>query len=125
MSVNKVIVIGNLGTDPELKKTENSMVCNLSVATTDRVKKGEEWIDDTQWHRVVCWGKQAENCGKFLQKGSQVYVEGKLQTRSWDDKEGVKRYTTEINAFTVQFLTKLKPREQAAEAAPTEITPPF
>ncbi|EPZ49902.1 single-stranded DNA-binding protein [Halobacteriovorax sp. GFR7] len=106
MSVNKVILVGRLGQDPELKYTPSGMaVCNFSLAT------GESWTDKngqkqerTEWHRVVVWGKLAELCGQYLAKGRQAYLEGQLQTRSWEDKDGNKRYTTEINARTVQFL---------------------
>jgi single-strand DNA-binding protein len=105
-SVNKVIVIGNLGKDPELRYTPGGQaVCDLSVATTDQwTDKGGERKEQTEWHRVVVWGKQAENCSQYLTKGRQVYVEGRLRTRQWDDKDGNKRYTTEIVAQTVQFL---------------------
>ncbi|MFG1500888.1 single-stranded DNA-binding protein [Halobacteriovorax sp. XZX-3] len=106
MSVNKVILVGRLGQDPELKYTPSGMaVCNFSLAT------GESWTDKngqkqerTEWHRVVVWGKLAELCGQYLAKGRQAYLEGQLQTRSWEDKDGNKRYTTEINARTIQFL---------------------
>lgn len=106
MSVNKVILLGRLGQDPELKYTPGgSPVCNFSLATT------ESWTDKagakqekTEWHRVVVWGKLAELCNQYLSKGRQAFLEGRLQTRSWDDKDGNKRYTTEILASTVQFI---------------------
>ena len=107
-SVNKVILIGNLGRDPELKYTQSQTpVCNLSVATNEvwNDKSGERQ-ERTEWHRVVVWGKQGENVSKYLRKGSQVYVEGSLSTRSWEDKSGQKRYTTEIRAVAVQFLDR-------------------
>ncbi len=105
-SVNKVILVGNLGADPELKYTpSNRPVCNLSVATNEVWKdKGGNKQERTEWHRVNVWGEQAENCSKFLAKGRMVYVEGRLQTRSWDDKEGKKRYSTEVVADRVVFL---------------------
>src|SRR5215813_5398130 len=105
-SINKVILIGNLGKDPELRYTPGGQaVCDLSIATTDQwTDKSGERKEQTEWHRVVVWGKQAENCSQYLSKGRQVYVEGRLRTRQWDDKEGNKRYTTEIVAQTVQFL---------------------
>lgn len=104
--VNKVIIVGNLGANPELKFTPNGQaVARMNLAT------GESWTDKngqkqerTEWHRVVVWGKLAEICGKHLSKGRQVYVEGRLQTRSWEDQQGQKRYTTEVVANTVQFL---------------------
>ena len=106
-SVNRVIILGNLGADPELRYTQSGMaVCTLSVATTDvRNDRDGNRQENTEWHRVVVWNKQAENCAKYLAKGRSVYVEGRLQTRSWDDKQtGQKRYTTEIVAQTVQFI---------------------
>jgi single-strand DNA-binding protein len=104
--VNKVIVLGRLGADPEVKNiSANQTVARLSVATsenwTDKEGKKQE---RTEWHRVVVWGKLAELCGKYLTKGRQVYVEGRLQTRSWEDQQGQKKYSTEVVANTVQFL---------------------
>lgn len=104
--VNKVIVIGRLGSDPEVKTiSTGNTVARLSVATSDQWtdKEGQKQ-ERTEWHRVVVWGKLAELCGKYLSKGRQVYLEGRLQTRSWEDQQGVKKYTTEIVAQTVQFL---------------------
>ena len=105
-SVNKVILVGNLGADPELKYTpSNRAVCNLSVATNEVWKdKSGQKQERTEWHRVIVWAEQAENCSKFLSKGRMVYVEGRLQTRSWDDKDGKKRYSTEIVADREVFL---------------------
>lgn len=106
MSVNKVILVGRLGQEPELKYTPSGMaVCNFSLATSDSwTDKSGQKQERTEWHRVVVWGKLAELCGQYLGKGRQAYVEGSLQTRSWEGKDGGKRYTTEINAKTVQFL---------------------
>ena len=106
MSVNKVILVGRLGQDPELKYTPSGMaVCNFSLATGDTwTDKNGQKQERTEWHRVVVWGKLAELCGQYLAKGRQAYLEGALQTRSWEGKDGQKRYTTEINAKTVQFL---------------------
>jgi len=107
MSVNKVIILGRLGQDPELKHTPSgNAVCNFSLATTEswNDKASGQKQEKTEWHRVVVWGKLAELCNQYLAKGRQAYVEGSLQTRSWDDKEGNKKYTTEINAKTVQFI---------------------
>ena len=105
-SVNKVILVGNLGADPDLKYTpSNRPVCNLSIATNEVWKnKDGEKQEKVEWHRVNVWGDQAENCSKFLAKGRMVYIEGKLQTRKWQDKEGKDRYTTEIIADRVVFL---------------------
>jgi len=104
--INKVIIVGNLGKDPELRHTpQGQAVCNFSIATSESwTDKGGQKQEKTEWHRIVVWGKLGELCGKYLQKGRQAYVEGKLQTRAWDDKDGQKRYTTEIVANTVQFL---------------------
>ena len=106
-SVNKVILIGNLGADPELKYTpSNRPVCNLSLATNEVFKdKTGSRQERTEWHRVTVWGEQAEHCSKYLGKGRSVYVEGRLQTRSWDDKEGKKRYSTDVVADRVVFLS--------------------
>lgn len=107
-SLNRVMIIGNLGQDPELRYTANQApVATFSVATTDyRTGADGQRQDVTEWHRVVVWNKLAENCAKFLAKGRTVYVEGRLQTRSWDDKQtGQKRYQTEIVAQNIQFLT--------------------
>jgi single-strand DNA-binding protein len=94
-----------LGADPELRYTQSQTpVATLSIATTHYKGEGENKEEQTEWHRVVVWGRQAENCNKYLSKGRSVYVEGRLQTRSWDDKSGVTRYTTEIIAQQVQFL---------------------
>ena len=105
--INKVIIVGNLGRDPEVRYTASgSAVANFSVATSEtwNDKSTGEKKERTEWHRIVAWDKLGEICGKYLSKGRQVYVEGKLQTRSYDDKDGVKRYTTEIIAQDVQFL---------------------
>lgn len=107
-SLNRVMIIGNLGQDPELRYTANqTAVATFSVATTDyRTGADGQRQDFTEWHRVVVWSKSAENCAKYLAKGRTVFIEGRLQTRSWDDKQsGQKRYTTEIVAQNVQFLT--------------------
>lgn len=106
MSVNKVIIVGRLGADPEMKTiSSGSAVTNFNLATS------ESWVDRdgqkqerTEWHRVVVWGKLAEICSQHLSKGRQVFVEGRLQTRSWEDQQGQKRYTTEVVANNVQFL---------------------
>jgi single-strand DNA-binding protein len=104
-SVNKVILIGNLGADPELKYTPSQRpLCNLRIATTEVYKdKSGQRQEKTEWHRVTVWGDQAENCNKYLAKGRSVYVEGRLQTRSYD-KDGQKHYATDIVADRVVFL---------------------
>jgi single-strand DNA-binding protein len=106
-SVNKVIVVGNLGKDPDTRfLPDGKAVCNFSVATTDtwKDKATGEKKEATEWHRVSSFGRLAEICGEYLKKGSQVYVEGKLRTRKWQDKEGQDRYTTEIIADAMQML---------------------
>ena len=105
--INKVIIVGNLGKDPEVTYVPSgAAVAKFSVATSEtwKDKTSGEKKERTEWHRIVAWDKLGEICGKYLSKGRQVYVEGKLQTHSYDDKEGVKRYVTEIIAQDVQFL---------------------
>ncbi len=119
-SVNKVILIGNLGKDPEMRYTPSgAAVCNFSIATTERWKNKDngQLEEKTEWHNIVVWGKQAENCKEYLAKGRSVFIEGRLQTRSWDDKEGHKRYTTEVVAQIVQFLTPRGAGVQSASAS--------
>ena len=104
--VNKVILIGNLGQDPELRTTGSGMaVVTLRLATTDK-RKGQDgtWTDHTEWHSVTVFGRTAENVNQYCRKGKQLYVEGRLQTRKWQDKEGHDRYTTEVVADNVRFL---------------------
>jgi single-strand DNA-binding protein len=104
--VNKVILIGNLGRDPEIRYTPGGQaVANFSLATSESFTSREGKREErTEWHRIVVWGKTAENCAQYLAKGRTVYIEGRIQTREWEDKEGQKRQTTEIVAQTVQFL---------------------
>jgi len=105
--INKVILIGNLGADPEIRYTQNGTpVANFNVATSEtwRGQDGNK-EEHTEWHKIVVWRKLAEVCGEYLNKGSKVYIEGKIRTRKWQDKDGNDRYTTEIEARDVQFLT--------------------
>ncbi len=104
--VNKVILVGHLGRDPELRYTQNGQaVANFSLATTESyAKRDGEREDRTEWHRIVAWGRLAEICAEYLSKGRQVYVEGRIQTREWEDREGEKRRTTEIVAREMQML---------------------
>ncbi len=107
MSVNRAMILGNLGQDPELRATATgTSVCSFSIATTEvRNDREGNRQEHTEWHRIVVWGKQAQNCSKYLSKGRTVFVEGRIQTRSWDDKQtGQKRYSTEIVAQNVQFV---------------------
>ena len=106
-SVNKVILVGNLGRDAELRYTPGgAAVATLNLATTEiwNDKEGQRQ-EKTEWHRVILWGKQAETLNQYLQKGKQIYVEGRLQTRQWDDKDGNKRYTTEVRGDRVVLLS--------------------
>jgi single-strand DNA-binding protein len=106
-SVNKVIVLGNLGRDPEVRYTPSgAAVCNLRIATTRNWKSKDsgEKMEETEWHSVVLYDRQAEIAGEYLKKGRPVYIEGRLKTRKWQDKEGVDRYTTEIVADSMQLL---------------------
>ena len=104
--VNKVILIGNLGADPELRYTPSGQaVCDLRLATNESwTDKSGQKQERTEWHRVVMWGKPAEICKQYLTKGQKLYIEGRLQTRSWDDKEGNKKYSTEIIGTDFMFL---------------------
>ena len=122
-AVNKVILVGNLGRDPELRYASNGtlMAANVSVATTStwKDKVTNERHEDTEWHRVVFYGRQAEVVGQYLKKGSPIFVEGRLKTRKWTDKEGVDRYTTEIIADQMQMLgNKDSSSGQASTSAP-------
>lgn len=105
-SLNKAMIIGRLGQDPEVRYTQsNTAVATLSVATTERYKdRNGELQENTEWHRVVAWGRLAEICQEYLKKGSLAYFEGPIQTREWEDKDGQKRYTTEIKALNMQML---------------------
>ncbi|MBW2704399.1 MAG: single-stranded DNA-binding protein [Deltaproteobacteria bacterium] len=106
--VNKVILLGNLGADPEARSTQSgSTVTNFRIATSEKwTGKDGQAQERTEWHRIVTFGRLADHCRDYLSKGRQVYVEGRIQTNAWEDREGNKRYTTEIIAQTVQFLGK-------------------
>ena len=117
-NLNKVMLIGRLGQDPELKNHDGgNSVCNFSIATNEtwNDKKTNEKVENTEWHNIVMWGRLAELASEYLRKGSQVYVEGKLQTRNWDDDSGNKRYKTEVVAFKMEFMDS-KPEENSDEA---------
>ena len=105
--MNNVILYGNLTRSPELKVLPNgTMVCNISIATNRRIKQGDEWVDVADFHNVVVFGKRAEVVSKYTQKGSRVLIQGRLQTRKWESKEGETRYKTEIIAEDVQLSPK-------------------
>jgi len=119
-SVNKVIIVGNLGADPEMKYTQNNTpVTNFRIATTDvwTDRQTGEKQERTEWHRIVAWGRLGEICGQYLRKGKQVYIEGRLQTRQWEDREGNKRYTTEIVAQVMQMLGRRGDEEASSGPA--------
>jgi len=105
--INKVILVGNLGQDPELRYTGNgTAVCNMRLATNDSYKDADgNMVDKTEWHNVVAWSRLAEICGEYLKKGSQVYIEGSLQTRSYDDRDGNTKWITEIKAREMLMLS--------------------
>ncbi|BAX79504.1 single-stranded DNA-binding protein [Labilibaculum antarcticum] len=106
MSVNKVILVGNVGKDPEVKYLDNGVaVCNFSLATSETYNnKNGEKVTQTEWHNIVLWRKLAEIAESYVKKGMQIYVEGQIRTRNWEDKDGIKRYTTEIFGTTMQML---------------------
>ncbi|MBM4389243.1 MAG: single-stranded DNA-binding protein [Deltaproteobacteria bacterium] len=127
-SVNKVILVGNLGADPEMRYTPGGQpVAQFNIATTDVwTDKSNVKQEKTEWHRIVVWGKQAEHCKEYLAKGRQVYVEGRIQTRTYDDKNGQKRTITEIIAQTVKFMGSASNgahRGQSGRPAPEEPPP--
>ena len=125
MGVNKVILVGNLGANPEMRTTQGGQpVANLRLATTERwTDKNGQKQEQTEWHRVVVWGKQAEICGQYLVKGRQIYVEGRIRTRQWQDQQGQKRYSTEVVAQVIQMLgnrTEGAPREEPSAMVPPD-----
>lgn len=125
MSLNKVMLIGNVGKDPEIRHLENdSMVATLALATTERYKdKNGEWQEQTEWHNVVCWRALAERVEKYVKKGSQLFVEGKIRTNNWVDKEGQKRYSVEILADTIQLLGKRQESQATTQSIQQIVAP--
>lgn len=104
-SFNKVFLLGRLGRDPEIRySSNNTPICNFSLATSERVKKGDSFEEKTEWHRIVVFGNQAENASKFLKKGSQVFIDGKIQSRTYQDKDGNEKTVVEIIANSLSFL---------------------
>jgi len=125
MGVNKVILVGNLGANPEVRSTQGGqMVANLRLATTERwTDKNGQKQEQTEWHRVVVWGRLAEIVSQYLTKGRQIYVEGRIRTRQWQDQQGQKRFTTEIVAQNIQMLgsrTEGAPREDVSSTMPPD-----
>ncbi len=125
MSVNKAILLGRVGKDPEVRTVGESKVATFSLATSERYKdsKTGEWKENTEWHSIVCWRNTAEIAEKYITKGMNLYVEGKLRTRSWDDKDGNKRYVTEIIADVVHLLDKRQETQTAAPAPAPQARP--
>ena len=130
-SINKAMIIGRLGADPELRYTQNNTaVANMSVATSEKYKDSNgDLQENTEWHRIVVWGRLAEICHQYLKKGSLAYFEGPIQTRSWEDKEGQKQYMTEIKALTMQMLdtrtdasTRVIEKQEAAQVNDRGVT---
>ena len=112
MGINKAILVGNLGADPEIRYTPSGMaVANFRIATSETFTKDGQKDTKTEWHRIVAFGKLAEICSEYLSKGKQVYIEGKIQTRKWTDKDGNDKYTTEILANQMQMLGAASPSE--------------
>jgi len=124
-SLNRVFLVGRLGKDPEARDVNGSMVCNFSVATSEKYKKDGELVEVTEWHNIVTWNKTADNCNLYLKKGSQVLVEGGLKTRSWEDKEGVKKYATDVIARNVTFLDSKPAGTKTETPAHGEVEIPF
>ncbi len=128
--LNKALLIGHLGKDPEIRYTPSGMaVANFSLATTENWTKDGQRESRTEWHRIVAFGRLAEICGEYLSKGKQIYVEGKIQTREWEDKDGNKRYTTEIVANQMQMLGTRdaaadSPKSQSAYSKKSDIPEP-
>ena len=129
-SVNVVFLVGNLGADPEVRYTDKGKaVCNIRIATNEGYKDASgQWQEKTEWHRIVIWGPQGEATGEYKKKGHSVHVQGKLQTREWEDKNGVTRYTTEVVADKVTFLGgngKDKQSDHRASTSRSSDVPPF
>jgi len=120
--LNKAMIIGRLGKDPEIRYTTSGLaIANFSIATSEewKDKESNEKKERTEWHRIVAFGKLGEICGEYLSKGKQVYIEGRIQTRSWDDKEGNRKYTTEIVASDVQFLERKDSGDSSKKSPPS------
>ena len=127
MAVNKVMLIGNLGRDPEIRYTTSGQaVANFTLATTEKyTNRAGDKQEDTEWHRIVAWGRLAEICGEYLTKGRMVYIEGSIRTRSWEDKEGNTKWTTEIVARNMQMLGSSGGRSKSSSTADEKIPADF
>ncbi|MEA2538499.1 MAG: single-strand DNA-binding protein [Chloroflexota bacterium] len=125
MALNKAMIIGNLGRDPEMRYTPNGQAVTQFTVAVNRNYKNQtgEWQEETEWFRVVVWGQQAERAAEYLRKGNKVYVEGRLQTRQWEDQSGQKRYTTELVANQVTNLER-RTRDDSEEGAAAPVARP-
>ncbi len=122
--LNKVMLIGRLGQDPEIRYTQDGTpVATLSVATSSPIKRGDSWEEETEWNRVVAWRRLAEIAGEYMNKGTLVYVEGRLKTRSWEDRDGNKRWTTEIVARDI-FMLSGKGERTGGSGGAEDLSPP-
>jgi single-strand DNA-binding protein len=123
-TMNKVILIGHIGKDPDLRYTASgTAVAKFSMATAEKIGKGENRKQQTDWHKIVTWGKQAEFVGEYVKKGNQLAITGKIQTRDWEDRDGIKRYTTEIIAHHLEFGGGKKDNNSQQRPATTEHYP--
>ncbi len=123
-SLNKVMLIGRLGADPEIRYTaDGTPVANFNLATDTPIKRGDQWETETEWHRIVAWRRLAEICNEYLSKGRQVYVEGRLRTRAWEDRDGNKRWTTEVIARDIVLLGSREDTGNGGDLAPPEPPP--
>ncbi len=124
-SLNRVMLIGRLGADPEIRYTADGVaVATFRMATDRPVKRGDQWESETDWHRVVAWRRLGEICGEYLSKGSMVYVEGMLRTRSWEDQDGNKRWMTEVQARDIILLDSKGERSQQSSSDAEPPVPP-
>lgn len=124
MSVNRVILLGRLGADPEVRYSESgTAIARIRIATSERRKEGDKWVDATEWHNIITFGKTAENAGQYLSKGREVYVEGRLSTRKYL-KDGVEKYFTEIVAYNIVFVGGGGNRDQQKVPANDEYATP-
>ena len=122
--LNKVMLIGRLGADPEIRYTQSgTAVANFRMATNNRVKRGDEWAEEAEWHRIVAWDRLAEICSQYLKKGSLVYIEGQLRTRSWEDQDGNRRWITEVHARDMQMLDS-RGAEGGGSESGADLAPP-
>ncbi len=128
MSVNKVILVGNVGRDPEVRYLENNVcVANFTLATTERgytTQSGVQVPDKTEWHNIVVWRGLAEVAEKYVRKGSQLYIEGKLRTRSWEDQNNIRRYTTEIYVDSMELLGRREGQSPSVQSQPASAAQP-